>query len=155
MALMASRVPEGVFPRFLTDRGLDIRQPTIENQARQVVRDVAAYLEAGGTITVIPPGTSGMVGPRGEYTAGLGAWHNPVSEKAPRQKPVKAKAKQQRDWVSHGTYRAPILCDTCGENAPWSSFRRVTGKLTGEVKQSAFTTCKPCRDIKRRAGEKA
>ena len=149
MALMASRVPEGVFPRFLTDRGLDIRQPTIENQARQVARDVAAYLEAGGTITVIPPGTSGMVGPKGEYTAGLGAWHNPVSEKAPKQKPVKAKAKQQRDWVSHGTYRAPILCDTCGENAPWSSFRRVTGKLSGNVQQSAFTTCKPCRDIKR------
>ena len=45
-----ARVPEGVFPRFLTDRGLDIRQPTIENQAHQVAKDVANYLASGGTI---------------------------------------------------------------------------------------------------------
>ena len=73
-----ARVPEGVFPRFLTDRGLDIRQPTIENQAHQVAKDVANYLASGGTITVIPPGTSGMVGEKGEYIANLGAWTTPV-----------------------------------------------------------------------------
>ena len=146
-----ARVPEGVFPRFLTDRGLDIRQPTIENQAHQVAKDVANYLANGGTITVIPPGTSGMVGEKGEYIANLGAWTTP----AVQDKGEAAARKRQKYWARTGTAKDPILCDTCGQNAPWSSFRRVTGKLSGNVQQSAFTTCKPCRDIKRRAGEKA
>ena len=74
MALKA-QVPAGVFPRFPAERGIDTRQPAAENQARQVERDVAEYLAAGGTITVVPPGASGMVGPKGEYTGVRGAWH--------------------------------------------------------------------------------
>ena len=142
---MASRVPEGVFPRFLTDRGLDIRQPTIENQAHQVAKDVANYLANGGTITVIPPGTSGMVGEKGEYIANLGAWTTPIVQ----DKGEAAARKRQKYWARTGTAKDPILCDTCGQNAPWSSFRRH------KCQQGPFTTCKPCRDAKRKAKHEA
>ena len=150
-----TKVPEGVFPRFLSNRGLDIRKPTIENQAGEVAKDVAAYLAAGGSITVVPRGVSGVIDERGKYTGDTGTWPRPVNpEKAPKQKPVKKRrkgTKRTRQWISHGEARDPIQCARCGELAPWSSYRRVTGKDAGNVVQSAFANCKPCRDIERGA----
>ena len=126
-------VPEGVFPRFLSDRGLDIRQPTIENQADVVARDVAEYLAAGGTITVVPIGVSAMYTRSGEYIAETGAWNS---------RPRDVSAISKRAYHRAGNYvglAPPKPCKQCGVLRFSSDFRRRNPEHT------PFEICKYCR----------
>jgi hypothetical protein len=111
-----------------------------KSEREQLESDIQAYLDAGGSITRVENGVSAAVGPKGEYIAGVGAWSSspaPEQQRKPASRP-----KQQKYWARTGVSRMPIMCDTCGENAPWVSFRNRGDK-------PPFSTCKPCRDARR------